>query len=342
MIIDCHGHLSPPPELWVYKANLLSHLGEHGRRMPPVSDEDIIFYANKKEMAPCGHLDMLDRVGTDMQLLSPRPFQMMHSAKPAKLVHWFTEETNNLIARTVALFPERFFGIAGLPQAAGEPIERVLPELERCVKELGFRGCLLNPDPYENSGVEAPPLSDRYWYPLYEKLCELDVPAHIHATGSRSERTPYTLHFINEESIAVFNLVNSDVFRDFPTLKIVVSHGGGAIPYQLGRFQSGASRKGFDFLERMRNLYFDTVLYTEDALRLLIKTVGADRCLFGAECPGVGSTIDPATGRTRDDVKPMIENLEFLTEADKRAIFCENARRLFGLPAERPAPRART
>ena len=331
MIIDCHGHVSPPAELWVYKAHLLAHRGEHGRRIGEISDAEILHYANKKEMAPCGHLDMLDRVGTQLQLLSPRPYQMMHSTRPGKLVHWFTEETNNIIARTCKLLPERFVAIAGLPQAAGEPIANVLPELERCVKQHGFRGCLLNPDPYEGSGTEAPPLGDRYWYPLYEKLCELDVPAHIHATGSQSARSPYTLHFVNEETIAVFGLVNSDVLEDFPQLKIVVSHGGGAIPYQLGRFQSGGSRKGIDFLERARQLYYDTVLYTEDALRLLIRTMGAERCLFGAECPGVGSTIDPATGRTRDDVRPMIENIEWLTAADRQAIFEGNARRLFRL-----------
>jgi OH-DDVA meta-cleavage compound hydrolase len=331
MIIDCHGHVSPPAELWAYKANLMSHRGEHGRRMPELTDEEILRAANKVEMAPCGHLDMLDRVGTHLQLLSPRPFQMMHSAKPNRIVHWFTEETNNIIARTVKLLPDRFVGIAGLPQAAGEPIENVLPELERCVLRLGFKGCLLNPDPFENGRVEAPPLGDRYWYPLYEKLCELNVPAHIHATASQSERTPYTLHFINEESIAVFGLVNSDVFKDFPDLKIIVSHGGGAIPYQIGRFQSGAARKGFDFLERMRKLYFDTVLYSEEALRLLIKTVGVDRCLFGAECPGVGSTVDPATGRTRDDIKPIIESFDWLSDQDRHAIFEGNARRVFGL-----------
>jgi OH-DDVA meta-cleavage compound hydrolase len=331
VIIDCHGHVSPPAELWVYKAMILSHRGEHGRRMPEVTDEEILHYANKKEMAPCGHLDMLDRLKTDRQLISPRPFQMMHSAKPGRLVHWFTEETNNIIARTVKLLPERFVGIAGLPQVAGDPIEVALPELERAITRLGFRGCLLNPDPYENGALEAPPLGDRYWYPLYEKLCELDVPAHIHATGSQSERTPYTLHFINEETIAVFGLVNSDVFKDFPNLKIVVSHGGGAVPYQIGRFQSAASRQGLDFLERMRNMYYDTVLYSEEALRLLIKTVGADRCMFGAECPGVGSTIDPKTGRTRDDIAPIIQGFDWLSTEEKHAIFEGNARRLFRL-----------
>ncbi len=333
MIIDCHAHVSAPTELWAYKASILSHRGVHGRGRVEVSDELLIAAANKKEMAPVGHLDMMKRNGIDMQLVSPRPFQMMHSAKPARVVHWFTEETNTLIARQTKLLPDKFIGVGGLPQAAGEPIQNVLPELERCIKQLGFKGCVLNPDPYENSGTEAPPLGDRYWYPLYEKLCELDVPAHIHATGSQSERTPYTLHFINEESIAVYGLVSSSVLDDFPNLKIVISHGGGAIPYQIGRFQSGSMRNpaGKRFLDGMRKLYFDTVLYSEGALRLLIETVGADRCLFGAECPGVGSAVNPDTGRTFDDIVPYIKKFEWLDETSKKMIFEDNARTLFKL-----------
>ena len=202
------------------------------------------------------------------------------------------------------------------------------------MKQLGFKGCLLNPDPYEYGGTEAPGLGDRYWYPLYEKLCELDVPAHIHATGSQSERSPYTLHFVNEETIAVYNLVNSTVFKDFPALKIVVSHGGGAIPYQLGRFDaSSARRPGAErFRDAMRRLYYDTVLYTEGALRLLIETVGPERCLYGSECPGVGSSINPDTGRTFDDIRPIIDGFEWLNAAQKKMIFEDNARKLFKLP----------
>ena len=334
MIIDCHGHVSAPAELWAYKASILSHRGAHGRGKVIVTDDEIRAAANKKEMAPVGHLDMLKRAGTDMQLLSPRPFQMMHSAKPTRLVHWFTAETNDIVFRQTQLFPGLFIGVAGLPQAAGEPIENTLPELERCVTQLGFKGCLLNPDPYENSGTEAPPLGDRYWYPLYEKLCELDVPAHIHATGSHSERTPYTVHFINEETIAVYGLVNSTVLKDFPTLKIVVSHGGGSVPYQIGRFQASSMRhaEGERFLDGMRRLYYDTVLYSEGALKLLIDTVGPERCLFGAECPGVGSTVNPETGRTFDDIGPIIQSFTWLNDAQKKMIFEDNARRLFKIP----------
>jgi OH-DDVA meta-cleavage compound hydrolase len=332
MIIDVHGHVSAPAELWAYKANLLSARGSHGRGAVNVSDDEIRIAVNRKENWAKGHLDYLKDHGTDLQLISPRPFQLMQSEKPARIVQWFAEECNNIIHRQMKLFPNTFLGVCGLPQTAGDPIANVLPELERCVKQLGFVGCLLNPDPYENGGQEAPALGDRYWYPLYEKLCELDVPAHIHGTGSRSERSPYSVHFINEETIAVFGLVNSNVFKDFPNLKIVVSHGGGAIPYQLGRFEAPSLRRGGErFSAGLRKLYYDTVLYTEDAIRLLIKTVGADRCLFGTECPGTGSSLDPASGRSMDNVKPLIDNIEFLSAEDKQKIFCDNAKAAFNL-----------
>jgi len=332
MIIDCHAHVSAPADLWSYKSTLLASRGSHGRGGVNVSDAEILEAANKKGPFPYGHLDYLDHVHTDMQMISPRPFQMMNSETPEKIVHWFTEETNNIIYRQTQLLPNRFFGVCGLPQPAGRPIEESLPELERCVNELGFKGCLINPDPYENTGPKAPPMGDRYWYPLYEKLCELDVVGHIHSTGSVSEREPYSLHFIVEETIAVNGLLNSNVFKDFPDLKILVSHGGGAVPYQLGRFEAASLRRGGErFSEAMRHLYYDTVLYTQDAAELLIKTVGADRCLFGAECPGVGSVEDPRTGRTLDDVAPNIEAIDWLSADDKAKIFSENAKALFKL-----------
>jgi OH-DDVA meta-cleavage compound hydrolase len=313
-IIDAHAHVSVPSEVWAYKAGLLSHRGAHGNKGPTLTDDQLIEAYHKKEMAPVGHLESMTNNGIDMQ--------------------WFTEEVNNIIYRDTKLFPGTFYGVCSMPQAAGEPIEKSLPELERCITELGFVGTLLNPDPYENTGAEAPPLGDKYWYPLYEKLCELDVPAHIHGTTSHSERTPYTLHFINEETIAVYGLVNSNVFRDFPSLKIVVSHGGGAIPYQFGRFQSGSMRKpvGERFSDGLKKLYFDTVLYTESAMKLLVEVMGPDNLVFGAECPGVGSSINPDTGKTFDHNVPFILNLTGIDDAQKRNIFENNARRLYKLP----------
>jgi len=331
LIIDCHAHVTAPKALWAYKAGLVSHRGSHGRGGLRISDEDILHAWNAKEMAPTGHLDHMQACGIDMQCISPRPFQMMHSEKPTKIVHYWTEETNNIIHRSCELMPDKFYPVAGLPQAAGEPIEDALPELERCVNEFGFKGCLVNPDPYENSGTKAPPLGDLYWYPLYEKLCELDVVGHIHATGSREpEREPYTLHFINEETTAVYGLVNSSVLDDFPDLKILVSHGGGAVPFQLGRFDAASARgtRG-RFRDRMRKLYYDTVLYTQDALELLIKKVGVDHVLYVAECPGVGSSINPDTGQTFDNIVPHLQGFDWLSDEDKGKILEHNVRELF-------------
>ena len=333
MIIDCHAHVSAPVELWAYKASILSHRGSHGRGKVNVTDEQIRHAVEEhKEAFPHPHLHYIDKVGTKMQLISPRPFQLMHSEE-AKLVQWFQEEVNNIIYRETQLYPDRFIGIAGIPTAAGEPLDMAIKELERCVNELGFKGTLLNPDPYENTGTHPPALGDQYWYPLYEKLCELDIPAHIHGTGSRSPREPYSLRFINEETTAVFGLINSNVLKDFPDLKIVVSHGGGAMPYQLGRFQAGSMRReeGDRFIDGMHKLYFDTVLYTKDAIELLLKVVGPERALFGAECPGVGSKIDPATGREMDDIAPYFHEIDFLTDADREMIFSGNAKQVFKL-----------
>jgi predicted TIM-barrel fold metal-dependent hydrolase len=202
--------------------------------------------------------------------------------------------------------------------------------LERLVKEQGFVGCLINPDPGEGSGIATPPMGDRYWYPLYEKLVELDIPGHIHSAGCRSERLTYSLHFINEESIAVVSLLNSAVFSDFPTLKLIVSHGGGAIPYQVARFDASSLRRGAErFSDRLRKLYFDTVLYSAGALELLFKTVGADRCMFGTERPGVGTVKDPRTGRWLDETRHIIEGFEWLGAAEKKMIFEDTARKVY-------------
>ncbi len=205
-------------------------------------------------------------------------------------------------------------------------------ELSRCVTELGFVAALLNPDPYEGTR-QPPPLGDRFWYPVYEALCELNVPG----PGStrpgvvvRRRAETYSLHFIQEETLAVASLLSSSVFTDFPDLKLVVSHGGGAVPYQRGRWEPQAIRRGTTFRDKLRSLYFDTCLYTADSIELLVGAVGADRCLFGTEKPGVGSVKDPETGRWLDDIHLLIEDAAFDAES-KELIFAGNAQRLFKL-----------
>ena len=215
MIIDSHGHVTAPDSLYVYKAQILAHRGAHGRGGNLANEDDVRKALNSPVFGGSSHLDQLKEVGTDMQLVSPRPYQMMTSESP-KLVQWFVEETNNIIAKQVQLYPNTFRGVCGLPLTPGVSPKAIVPYLEKCVKEQGFVGCLLNPDPGECSGVETPALGDRFWYPLYEKMVELDIPGHIHSTGCRSERLPYSLHFINEESIGVVSLLDVERVQGLP------------------------------------------------------------------------------------------------------------------------------
>lgn len=321
MIVDVHGHTVAPPEMYEYQAKLYARRGPF--KGPKLSDDQL-------EAKLVGHLELLDSGQIDVQLISPRPYTMMHSMFGADVVRSWTGYVNDVIHRQCALRPDRLRGVAGLPQFRVTDLTPSVQELERAVLELGFVGCLLNPDPCEGDGEPVPGLGDRYWYPLYEKLCELDVPAMVHSASCSSPRESYSLHFINEESIAVVSLLTSKVFQDFPDLKIVVAHGGGAIPYQLGRFRASGLKSGKeDFADRLRKLSFDTVLYSEAGLELLFTVVGADRCVFGTERPGTGAAVDPRTGQSLDDLKPVIDKLAILTDDDRHQIYEANARRLY-------------
>ena len=149
MIIDMHAHTNAPPELYAYKAGLLSSRGYHGKGNPNISDERL-------EQATQRGIAIMDGVGTDVQFLSPRPFQLMHSEKPASIVSWFCEANNDVIARVMKAHPDRYQGVCGLPHISGEKdSSHVVEELDRCVSELGFIGCMINPDPGEGEGVHA-------------------------------------------------------------------------------------------------------------------------------------------------------------------------------------------
>ena len=210
------------------------------------------------------------------------------------VVRWYTEEVNNVIAWHVTAYPDKFRGV-GLPQSPGVSPKGCLDELERCVRELGFVGCVINPDPGEPGSDGSPGARRQVWYPLYEKMVASTFRGWC-IVGFQSSRLSYSLHFINEESIAVVSLANSRVFEDFPTLNLMISHGGGTIRTRsAGSWRSSTATAVPDLEEAVRRLYYDTCLYTKDGLRLLFKTMGADRCLFGTETPGrAAQTRTPA------------------------------------------------
>ena len=324
MIIDSHAHLVMPPESFRFMAELIGGRA-NPNTLPKIPEASVRKAAEELVRS-------MDSVGTDIQFISPRPYLQMHSVKPGRVTELWSIHCNNLIAEFVKMFPDRFRGVAGLPQYMDEALDvRAIPELRRCVNELGFVGCLINPDPTEGAGPTPPGLGDPFWHPLYNVMTELDVPGLIHSAGSCSARESYTLKFINEESIAIISLLGAKTFDQYPNLKIVVAHGGGAIPYQMGRFRSWTVRKGDKetFDEQLKKLYFDTCNYSKEAIELLLKVAGTDNVLFGTEKPGTGSSRDPISGRDYDDMKPVIESIEWLTEAQKADIFECNCRPVY-------------
>ncbi|NNE37012.1 MAG: amidohydrolase [Gammaproteobacteria bacterium] len=288
-------------------------------------------------MGGLSHLDGLDIAGISMQLISPRPNQMIHSQKPGEIVIWYTQASNDLVARYIAIWPDRFVGIASIPQISGEPLVHAVTELERCINKLKFKGFILNPDPYENSGTEPPPLWDKYWYPIYETASNLGVPCYLHATGRPSNREYFNHYYIHEESVAVLAFICSDVLENFPDLKIIAPHGGGSVPYQIGRYLAGErAGKQRDFISRMKKIYFDSVLHNLASVEYLLKTIGVDNCIYGTEWPGLGSVTDTDNGKTMDNLAQGIKEFDWLSKNELEKFFSRNAIELFKLgPVER-------
>ncbi|HEV8413243.1 MAG TPA: amidohydrolase family protein [Bryobacteraceae bacterium] len=327
MIIDIHAHVCAAPELYQWKANQMSARGAHGFASKKFADDWVRDHPDTKR-----NLRVIDSVGTDVQFLSPRPFQLMHAEKPVKIMEAWAVSNHDYIAQQVKAFPNRFQGVCAIPQAPGAPITLGFAEIDRCVKDLGFIGLLIDTDPGEGDN-STPTLGDESWYPLWEKMVQLDLPGLIHSTGCKHGRENYSQHFISEESLAILSIVNSRVLLDFPKLKIIVSHGGGSVPYQIGRWQADYVLKGGgtvdEFNRRLSMLYFDTCLHARKSLELLLGITGSEHVMFGTENPGSGSAPNPETGKPFDDIKPLIDAIQTLTDQDRRNIFEDNARRLF-------------
>jgi len=174
-------------------------------------------------------------------------------------------------------------------------------------------------------------LTDKHWYPFYEKMVELDTPAMIHVSASCNPNFHATGRALHQRRHNGVHAVHEgDLFKDFPTLRFVIPHGGGAVPYHWGRYRGLA-----DMLKRpplaqhvMKNVFFDTCVYHQPGIDLLVEVVDVENILFGSEMVGAVRGVDPQTGRYFDDTKRYIDALKISTE-NKRKIFELNARRVF-------------
>ena len=331
MIIDCHGHYTTAPdELGQYrdaqKAALEKdplEVGEKG--LVDISDQQII------DSLEGAQLKLQQERGTDLTIFSPRASWMGHHVGNEHTSKFWSEHCNDLIYRIADLYPKNFVGVCQLPQSPGTNLDNSVTELERCVNELGFIGCNLNPDPSGGS-FDSPPMGDRYWYPIYEKMVELDVPAMIHVSGSCNPAFHATgSYYLSADTTAFMQLLTSDLFKDFPSLKFIIPHGGGAVPFHWGRFRGLAdmlSRPPLDEL-LLDNVFFDTCVYHQPGIDLLLDVIPTKNILFASEMVGAVRGIDPETGQYFDDTKRYIDANTKLTDEEKQQIFSDNTHHVF-------------
>src|SRR5260221_1514491 len=163
-------------------------------------------------------------------------------------------------------------------------------------------------------------------------MVELDVPAMVHVSSSCNPNFHATgAHYINGDTTAFMQFLTSDLFKDFPTLKFIIPHGGGAVPYHWGRYRGLAQDLKRPLLKDhlLKNVFFDTCVYHLPGIELLTKVIPVENILFASEMVGAVKGIDPETGYNYDDTKRYIDAVSWLSGADKQKIFEANARRVF-------------
>lgn len=328
MIIDVHGHYTTaPPQLQAFRDAQLA--GE--RAVLGAIGEDEL-----RESVEHNQLRVLRERGGDVMVFSPKASGMEHHVPDASIATAWARASNDLIHRVADLYPDTFAPVAQLPQTPEGNIEAVVAEVRRTVEELDFVGVNLNPDP---SGTWAGrPLTHESWFPVLEVLEELDVPAMVHvSTACNPNFHTLGAHYLNADTSVFVQLLQSNLFERFPGLRLVIPHGGGAVPYHWGRFRGLAMRNGWqDPAALLEHVWFDTAVYHQPGIDLLLEVVPSANVLFASEMLGAVRGADPDTGIDWDDTLRYLRAAA-LDVADRAAVLGENALRVYPRLAQRLA-----
>ena len=330
MIIDVHGHYTTAPAaLGTWRDLQIAGLKDPARTPRAsdlrISDDEL------RESIETNQLAKMRERGTDLTIFSPRASFMAHHIGGFDTSATWAAICNELCHRVAQLFPEHFVGAAMLPQSPGVDPASCILEMERCVRDYGFVGINLNPDP-SGGHWTSPPLTDRHWYPLYEKMVELGIPAMIHVSTSCNACFHTTgAHYLNADTTAFMQCLSGDLFKEFPTLKFLIPHGGGAVPYHWGRFRGLAQELKKPLLSEhlLKNIFFDTCVYHQPGINLLTEVIPVENILFASEMIGAVRGVDPETGHPFDDTRRYVEATANLTAEQRHKVYEGNARRVF-------------
>lgn len=322
-VIDVHGHYTmAPSELDAWRGRQLNYMNKPHKSALRISDDEIV-----ESLQPL--LAQMDGRGIDIVLFSPRASGMGHDIGDLTVSRHWSETNNDLIARACNLFPQRLVPVCQLPQSTDSRPEDWVAELDRCV-DMGFVGCNINPDVSGGIDPPTPSLGRPWWTPLFELMEELGVPAMIHASACRHPAHHVNgSHYIMQDYSAVVELCASEVFTRFPDLKLIIPHGGGGVPFQFQRHRSLHLYQGLPpFEECIRRLFFDSAVYDQDSLEMLIRKVGIDNVMFGSEMFGTANVRDPLRDTLFDDIVDMIRAIG-LSDGELEQVMFGNALKVF-------------
>ena len=277
-----------------------------------------------------GRLAEMDRYGIDLQLVSlvSPGVQVFEAAEAVKLARKY----NDHLASLVREHPKRF---AGLTALAPQVPEAAADELERGVRELGFKGGIIN------SHTRGEYLDDKKYRVILERAQKLGAPIYLHPRGPAPQMmaafeghpmlTSATWGFGADTALHAMRLISSGLFDQLPRLKIVLGHLGETIPFQLERIDNrwaAVSRAGGgNKLQKMPSQYFKenfvvttSGMFTHPQLLLTLAVLGADSVLFAVDYP----MEEPQEAVTFMDTAPI-------SDEDKEKIYHRNAERVFSL-----------
>ena len=279
-------------------------------------------------------IDLMDKNGMDLMILSLNSpaIQETYNAKEAVEL---ARRCNDHLADTIARRPDRFRGFAALPM---QDPDAAIVELERCVKELGFKGALVNGYSQIGDPDTAVYLDDARYRDFWAKMQELDVPFYLHPRNPMPDQTKiYEGHpwlmaaawaFTVETATHALRLLCSGIFDENPRLKLLLGHLGECIPLHAWRTQNRFNRDPrprpfkHDLFYYLRNNVWVTVSgnYRTPALINTIAEMGADRIMFATDYPF----------ETVEDACTWFDNAE-ISEEERQMIGRTNAIKLFNL-----------
>lgn len=328
LVVDIHCHLGIPAAEAIVQAT-------HPGPPPGISDftSPKTMEVNRAQFATIGRtlnsveqrLQDMDRLGIDVQAISPSPGQYYYFADP-ETGRTAARTVNDGIAAAVGAHAGRFVGMGTVPL---QNTQMAVDEMRRCVRDLDLRGIAIN------TNVNGRDLHAEELRPFFAAAEELGVLLFIHPLGFTQGTRMSEYYFNNlvgnplESTLAVGHLIFGGVLDRYPGLRICVAHGGGYLPGYWGRMDHGWRARG-DCREHcrdlpssyLRKLWLDTLVFDQDQLDSLVRTHGADRLCLGTDYPFDMSEPDPIGFHSR------------LAEADRARILGMNAAELLGLTVQ--------